>query len=255
MRAGRRPVVAVVGLGLIGGSLARALAAKGYRVLGVEPRARARAAARRAKAVAAFLPGVGAALARADVVLLAAPPLANRELLREIAGAAPGRRPIVSDVSSVKRPILAEARRLRGVDFVGGHPMAGRERGGFAASDASLFEGRPWVLCGGSARARRALAALARAAGARPVAVPAGEHDRAVALLSHLPQLVSWALADAARRDPVARRRLGLAGPGWADMTRLARSPRGLWREIVGENRRELDRALRAFLSALGRAR
>ena len=81
----------------------------------------------------------------------------------------------------------------------------------------------------------------------------AGEHDRVLAYLSHVPQLAAWALLGAARKDVAARRRLSLAGPGFRDMTRLARSPRALWREILGENRREVTRALGAFRACLGR--
>jgi prephenate dehydrogenase len=85
------------------------------------------------------------------------------------------------------------------------------------------------------------------------VILEAGEHDRALAFLSHVPQITAWALFEAARRDPVAGRALSLAGPGFADMTRLARSPRGLWREILAQNRREVDRALRALRAAFRR--
>jgi prephenate dehydrogenase len=87
------------------------------------------------------------------------------------------------------------------------------------------------------------------------VLVTPADHDRAVAFLSHLPQLVSWALADAARRDAVARALAALAGTGWSDMTRLAASPRGLWRQILRGNRDEVARAKAAFRRALGRAR
>jgi prephenate dehydrogenase len=79
------------------------------------------------------------------------------------------------------------------------------------------------------------------------------EHDRTVAFLSHAPQLVSWALVEAARADPVARRRLAVAGPGFAGMTRLAASPSGLWRDILAQNRRETGRAIRALMRALRR--
>jgi prephenate dehydrogenase len=82
----------------------------------------------------------------------------------------------------------------------------------------------------------------------------ADEHDRALAFLSHVPQVVSWALLEAARGDAVARRSLSLAGPGFRDMTRLAKSPRPLWREILGENRVEVARALRALQRALPRS-
>jgi prephenate dehydrogenase len=95
------------------------------------------------------------------------------------------------------------------------------------------------------------VAALARAAGARPVRLAPAEHDRAVAFLSHVPQLVSWALLDALRADPAGARHRRLAGPGFRDMTRLARSPRALWREILAQNRDEVRRALAAFRRAL----
>jgi prephenate dehydrogenase len=90
--------------------------------------------------------------------------------------------------------------------------------------------------------------------GARPARLTPATHDRVVAYLSHVPQLVSWAIAGAARRDPVARRHLALAGPGFASMTRLARSPRGLWRQVLAQNAGEVARARRALLRELGRA-
>jgi prephenate dehydrogenase len=83
------------------------------------------------------------------------------------------------------------------------------------------------------------------------VAVSAQDHDRVMASLSHVPQIVSWALLAAARADPATRNSLRLAGPGFADMTRLARSPRRLWREILGDNRREVAAALARFSRAL----
>jgi prephenate dehydrogenase len=92
---------------------------------------------------------------------------------------------------------------------------------------------------------------MVRDVGALPIRLTPAQHDRAVAFVSHLPQLVAWALADAARsgraRAPLGR----LAGPAFLDMTRIASSPRGLWREILEENRDELGRALRAFRRSL----
>jgi prephenate dehydrogenase len=136
--------------------------------------------------------------------------------------------------------------------------MAGRERSGFAASSADLFHGRRWILTPGpdtEARALRAVRAIVRTVGGRPLVLDAREHDRVVAFLSHVPQLVSWALLDAARADPVARRRLRVAGPGFASMTRLAASPPALWAGILAQNRRETARALSAFARALRRRR
>jgi prephenate dehydrogenase len=245
-----RPVVAIVGLGLIGGSLARALTRAGYRVLGVDkPGVRRRARAQ--GAVAQTMATPEAAARRADVVVLAAPPRANLALLRRLAGrASPGL--VITDVGSVKGPICGLARRLGLRGFVGGHPVAGTEGRGLAAASPDLFRGRAWALTP-TPRGTRALSrvrALVRAVGGRPVTVSARDHDRALAFLSHLPQVVSFALLDAVRHDPVAARHLRLAGPGFRDMTRLARSPRPLWREILGQNRAEVARALRALRSA-----
>ena len=248
-----KPKVAIFGLGLVGGSLALALARRGYPLSGIDRSAAALAAARRSRAFVLVTRKPERALAGADIVVLAAPPRANLGLLRRLARRVRGaRRLIVTDVSSVKRTICALAASLPGVDFVGGHPMAGRERSGFGASYASLFRGRPWILTPtGSRRARRLVRRIVVDAGARPVALSAVEHDRAVAFLSHLPQLVAWALRDAARGDRVGRARRSLAGPAFVDMTRIAKSPRRLWREILGQNRDELKRALRAFRTAL----
>jgi prephenate dehydrogenase len=134
--------------------------------------------------------------------------------------------------------------------------MAGTEGAGFPASSPDLFLGRPWVLAPGpDGGALRSVRSLVRAVGARPVEVEPTVHDRVVAFLSHLPQVVAWALSGAAARDEVTARWLSLAGPGYHDMTRLARSPRELWREILGQNHREVSRALRAFARELRRSR
>ena len=246
----KRPVVAVIGLGLVGGSLARALTRAGHRVIGVD-RASVRRRALAASAVAEAMADPRAAAAAADVVFLAAPPRANRALLRRLADVD---RVVLTDVSSVKAGIVADARRLGLRRFVGGHPVAGTEGAGFAASSADLFRGQAWVLVpSADPRAYHAVRALVRAVGARPVALRAAEHDRVLGLLSHLPQVVAWALMDAVRGDRSAARRLALAGPGFRDMTRLARSPRALWREILAENRGEVRRALASFRRHLGR--
>ena len=239
----------MVGLGLVGGSLARALTDAGYRVLGVD-RENVRRQARAAGAVAATV-GTLERAARADLVVLAAPPAANRSLLRRLARV---RRAglVITDVGSVKGPIVRDAAALGLTSFVGGHPMAGTEGRGFASSSPELFRGAPWwVVPAREPRATRAVRALVRAVGARPRTIDAADHDRVVAFLSHAPQVTSWALLEAARADPVVRRYLSGAGPGFQDMTRLARSPRGLWREILRENRPEVARAVDVMVRRL----
>jgi prephenate dehydrogenase len=244
--------VTIIGLGLIGGSLARALTRAGDRVFGVDTASVVRAA-RRQGAIAAGAEDPDGAL-EADLIVLAAPPRANLAILRRLVRRVDSRT-VITDLGSVKAPICAVARAKKLASFVGGHPMAGSERSGFAASRADLFQDHPWILTpeGASRSAVAAVRDLARRVGARPVVMRAEEHDRSVAFLSHLPQLVSWAIEEAARADGVARRHLDLAGPGFRDMTRLARSPRPLWREILGQNRGEVARALTALRRALGR--
>jgi prephenate dehydrogenase len=245
--------VAIVGLGLVGGSLARALTAAGYRVTGIDwPLVVRRALARGAITEGGTRTEAGAL---ADVVVLAAPPATNLRLLRRLARVArPGL--AITDVSSVKGEIAREARRLGLTGFVGGHPMAGTERRGFDASSASLFRGAAWwIVPGRDRRALRLVRAMVRATGARPITVDAAVHDRAMAFLSHLPQVVAWALLESARGDAVARLHLRRAGPGFRDMTRLARSPRPLWRDILDANRTEVRRALAALVRRLERRR
>ena len=245
--------MAVAGLGLVGGSIARALTAAGHTVVGVDRR-RVATSALRSGAVAALAPDVATAATRAKVVVLAAPPDTNVLLLDELAGTDV----VITDVTSVKQPIVARAVELRLRRFVGGHPVAGREKGGFGSSDATLFAGRSWILTPvRSTRhdAVRRVARLVRACGARPVNLTPAVHDRTIAYLSHLPQVVSWALLSAARCDRVAGPRLSLAGGGFRDTTRLAGSPPELWREILGQNRAEVGRALRDFERALARTR
>jgi prephenate dehydrogenase len=245
--------VAIVGLGLIGGSLARALTARGHEVIGVDEEG-ARRRARATGAIGRSTATPEAAAPGADVVVLAAPPRANLALLRRLAPLSRAGL-VVTDVGSVKAPIEREARRLGLSRFVGGHPIAGSEGSGFGASSETLFRGHAWVLTPSpDADALRLVRRLVRAAGARPYLLDAAGHDRTLAFLSHVPQIVSWALLEAAAGDPVARRGLGLAGPGFRDMTRLARSPRPLWRDILGQNKAEVARALRALEAARARS-
>jgi prephenate dehydrogenase len=242
-----------VGLGLVGGSIARSLVAGGYRVTGIDwPHVVRRA--RRGRAITDGATRAEAAAA-ADVVVLAAPPATNLRLLRRLARVArPGL--VITDVSSVKGGIVREAARLGLSGFVGGHPMAGTEKRGFAASSPALFRGAAWwIVPGRDRRATRVVRALVRATGARPIPVDAAAHDRAMAFLSHVPQVVAWALLEAARGDAVARAHLRRAGPGFRDMTRLARSPRPLWHDILDANRVQVRRALGALVRRLERRR
>jgi prephenate dehydrogenase len=175
--------VAVIGLGLIGGSLLRALAAGGHRIVGFDAdpatRATARTAAARAEPDARWQVAgtIRDAIAEADLVVLAVPLPALPAVLPGLRGYAG----LVTDVTSVKVPVREASGDLR---YVGGHPMAGKETSGFAASDPRLFDGCAWVLCledDTDAGDWLTLAELITGLGARVVPATATEHDRAVA--------------------------------------------------------------------------
>ena len=161
---------------------------------------------------------------------------------------------IVTDVASVKSQVLAEL-VAQGSDlarYVGSHPMAGRERGGAISGRADLFVGRPWVISANSESRTLAVSAIEDLAidlGSAPLKVSAREHDRAVALVSHVPQLVSSLLA--ARLISADGSDVSLAGQGLRDTTRIAASDPKLWIQILAANAAEVAPVLKAFESDL----
>lgn len=163
---------------------------------------------------------------------------------------------LVTDVASVKLAPLGELREL-GADvsrYVGSHPMAGRERGGAVSARADLFVGRPWVIANHEGIADRraadsALEALALDLGAAPIELEAAEHDRSVALVSHVPQVISSLLA--ARLVEASDAAVGLAGQGLRDTTRIAGSQPELWVQILGANADQVVRILQSYRSDL----
>ncbi|MGY1698621.1 prephenate dehydrogenase/arogenate dehydrogenase family protein [Geodermatophilus sp. SYSU D00766] len=238
-----RPPVGVVGLGQLGGSLAAALVAAGREVRGwdVDPAAREAAAAR----------GVRVTRELAGVVVLAVP-------LPDTAAALDGLdvdpAATVTDVGSVKEPVLATVGAALGGRFVGGHPMAGTERAGHAATDPALFRGARWALClePGTELPRWLRAAeVALDAGAEVVPVTAAEHDAAVAAVSHVPHLLAAALAAAAgEAGPLA---LALAAGSFRDGTRVAGSDPAFVTAMVEGNAGPTAAALDRVLAQLRR--
>ena len=245
--------IGIVGLGLIGGSLALAARRAWPRalVIGVDDKAvLEQAMVLHAIDVAADDPVV---IAEADVVVLAAPVQANiaflDELPEHVTGAA-----VVTDVSSTKREIVAAARKLPArLPFIGGHPFAGAPRGGIAHARPDLFTGRPWLFTPADDRHGEALDRLQRfvsGIGAVPRVLPPSEHDRLLAFLSHLPQLAASALMHVVGTEAGADG-LALTGRGLADTTRLASSPASIWRDICATNRDEVAAALDALIAEL----
>ena len=243
----------VLGLGAIGGSLARQAKASGIpRVLGWSPEPAERVAAVKQGALDDAPHAAADVVGRVELLVLAAPPAGNLDLLDRLAARiAPAC--VVTDVGSVKRAIVAKAEELGlGERFAGSHPLAGTERNGFDASRADLFRGAVVYVTparGGEGAAREVAHFWESVCGAHPVVMDAAAHDGQLALTSHLPQVVSSLLGLYLSRALPPGASLG---PGARDTTRLAASEPGLWTEILLLNRDAVLPSLRALEEPLG---
>jgi len=240
--------VRITGTGLIGASLGIALSRRGFRVSLTDPSPTAVRLARDLGAgeLAADVPDVP------DLVVVAAPPDVAADVVLDELTRWPGAD--VTDVASVKGAV-ADAVREGGGDlsrYVGGHPMAGRERSGAMAARGDLFEGRAWVIVP-TAQSRLdavdAVRAIAHAAGAAVSVMEAHEHDAAVAVVSHVPQVVASLVASRLRdlSDPA----VALAGQGLRDVTRIAASDPRLWTQILAGNAAAVHDVLRELRTDL----
>jgi prephenate dehydrogenase len=254
--------IALLGLGLIGGSIARAVRSYGWPVAAWTPSGEGPRQALAAGLVDAAAPSIADAVEGADLVVLAAPASACLDILDELGGPARGALgadAVVTDVASTKVRLVARA-AAHGLRFVGGHPMAGRETSGFGAADATLFQGRPWVVVAppGDERAAGRVEMLAAACGARPMRMGAAEHDAAVAAISHAPLVLAAALVEAVAGGPGEAPAPGwddavvLAASGWASATRLARGDPAMGAAIAATNPGPLASRLRDVQARLG---
>lgn len=248
--------VAIVGTGLIGASFGLALRQAGFigPILGVS----SERALADAVAVGAIDRGVTLAEAagQAELVFLSQSIGRILDTLRHLD---PLLRPgaLVTDAGSTKNEIVDHARQfIRRGQFLGGHPMAGKELRGAAAAEAGLFQGCTWVLTPDEPAeletpAARAFVDWLDRIGARLVVLDCDEHDRVVAFTSHLAQLASTALASSVGENLSEERHLRVAGPGLRGMTRLALSSYDLWRDILATNAEQIDRALSRYVQKM----
>ena len=249
--------VSIIGFGLIGGSIALAVRERwpAVRIAGVDR-----------KAVLAHALGSGAIdraadsaadVSGADLIVLAAPVRQNLKLLAEVVQRLPATS-LVTDVGSTKHDIVEAARGLGcAASFVGGHPIGGAEQGGFGFARPDLFRHRPWIFTPETVTPAPALERLftfAQALGAKPSSMDASAHDRAMAFLSHLPQLVASALMDVIGAS-AGESGLRLAGRGLVDTTRLASSPPETWRDICATNADAVGDALDELIARLSELR
>ncbi len=253
--------VTILGTGLIGGSFGLALRkyTTNIHVFGWDRPEVVREAQFRAAIDQSFSGDLAPALENSDLIYIALPIAATLDLLPEIARHAPAHA-LVTDACSTKVRITESAEEHfsneRGPLFLGGHPMAGRELSGVAHADADLFRGNTYALIGASAAQENprvsAFAKILEKIGALPLWLGAPQHDYAVGLASHLPQLMAVALAgflyDRLDENGLP---ITLAGPGLRDSLRLAGSSYGTWRDIVLTNQEVLSAALDLFARRL----
>ena len=248
--------LAIVGVGLLGGSVAKAARAGrlARRLVGIGRDAGRLRPALEDGTLDAVTTDLAEGVRGADFVLLAAPVLVIEGLLEQVGRAAPTGA-VVTDVGSTKRNIVRAAERLyagRPLAFVGSHPLAGSEQSGYKVARVDLFQGATVVV---TPTETTELTALKRtiefweALGARVTSLDPETHDRTVAAISHLPHLVACALVDGARRvEPAA---LELAARGFRDTTRIAAGDPDMWTEIFLANRDALSASVAAFREAL----
>lgn len=248
--------IAIVGVGLMGGSLGLALRANrvAQTVVGFDNAATIFAAC----AMGAIHEGsasLAEAVDGADIVFIATPIHRIREVIANLAPIIGGNT-TVSDLGSVKTGIDSYGHALLGDRFLGGHPMAGSESTGIHAARASLYAGAAWALTpvNNTPTPNDRTAALCKVIqriGAKPLVMSADRHDRAAALVSHLPHLISFAYNHTVEKDAERELAHALAAGSYRDLTRVAASDPILWRDVFIENREWLLAALNAYRSAI----
>lgn len=251
--------VALIGTGLIGGSVGLALARSGTEVRGFDADPARALRAKELGVVSEVASSIRDAVDGVDVVVVAVP---VGHVAEVVVAALDAGAPLVTDVGSVKAPVVSAVEAARpelAPRFVGGHPMAGSEQEGLDGADAELFRGATWVLTPTprtDPAVFAALRGLVVGLGAEVVAVSPEHHDALVAMVSHVPQLAASTLMDvAATQGDEHATLLRLAAGGFRDMTRIAASDPGIWPDICVANRDAIVAALDDYVSALEHVR
>jgi prephenate dehydrogenase len=235
--------VAVLGTGLIGASLGMALRDQGWTVAAWDPSPESLQIASDHRAIDRAAATSREATEGADLIVLCGPLEANLSTLAGLETDA-----LVTDVTSVKGPVVTAA--PLSLRFVGGHPLAGREHAGPAAASPGLFRGAPWVLCQGAASPGdlQTTSEMVTSVGANPIVMTAAEHDRVVATISHLPQLLAVALVNGLAEDPSAA---DLVSGSFRDLTRVASTESTWWPEVLVANSGPVSSALDSLIAYL----
>lgn len=244
--------LAIVGLGLMGGSLAMALRERVDIITGIDPDPETRAHALRCGIVDAATDDLQKGVEYADVVILCAPVRSIAEIIRQRIGSYMRSNTLLLDIGSTKQDICTAMGSLPiGIQAVGGHPMTGKEHNGIQSSDSGLYRGRPFVLCPTrrtTPAARLRALALVEALGSVAIEMEAQRHDRLVAAISHLPYLLSAALvATVAREAEHDNAVWQLAAGGFRDTSRLAAQDVRMMGDILSTNTQAVATLLALF--------
>lgn len=255
----------ILGLGLIGGSLARAARASGFcrRVTGWGYRDTSLKRGVELGVIDDFTLDLEEAIAAADILVICTPTLTAADVLTQILAATENgeRGPVVTDAASVKgnlRDAAIEAAGRMPSRLVLGHPIAGSERSGVDASSAELFRKHRVILTpedGNDAEAVALVRELWQSTGAEVVEMSVAQHDRVLAATSHLPHALAYALVDALASDPASDDIFRCAAGGFRDFTRIASSDPVMWRDIALANSEALVAAIDQFSAHLGQLR
>ena len=244
--------LAIIGPGLLGGSIALAARRAGGLRTGLWARRAAAVAEIAAMGIAdAASTDLRSIVAEADFIVLCVPIGAMPALAREIAGAI-SPRATVTDVGSVKASVVAELGAILGGRFVGSHPMAGSEQTGLGAARAELFDGAACIVtpdAASDASATAEVRAFWQTLGARVLEVAPAAHDEIVALVSHLPHLLAATLVQTVLAENA--RAFEFCGPGFRDTTRVAAGPPAMWAEILRTNRDAVRKSAEAMIEKL----
>ncbi len=238
--------VVIVGMGLIGGSLALEFKRGKFaeQVIGVSRSVQNRKAALQCGALDEAYAEIDSFVEDADLIILATPVTNIVESLKKLKPLI-SQSALVTDVGSTKKKIVDEARRLKLKQFVGGHPIAGTEKSGMMAAELDLFAGKKWILTPLVKHpALKKFKSFLKDIGAELVEMKSELHDEVFASTSHVPNLLAYALAGATAQNK-AQEKIKLAGSSIKGMTRVASSPPEMWRDICLTNSKEISRALK----------
>lgn len=245
----KKPTIAIIGLGLIGGSLALELKKHklASQIIGISTSPENRQEALRQKAVDVAYEKVGYFLSMVDIIFICTPVKTIETLLVELRKSVSDQ-VIISDVGSTKEQIVNLAQKIKLKNFIGGHPIAGTEKSGMKAAQLNLFKNKKWILtpdAKSNSSTLQNLKKILSTIGAKVELMKAKDHDALFAAFSHVPNLISFAMAASLNKKLLSK--IDFAGSSLRDMTRLAASPVAMWRDIALSNSGEIVKGLELF--------